>query len=110
EVISTKIFHALGYNVPEDFVLYIDRSEIRVDPDANWTDARGVRRRITPADVDHWLGKLARVGADGKVRVLASRYIKGRPVGEYKYHETRSDDPNDIYPHEKRRELRGLRV
>jgi len=110
EVISTKIFHALGYNVPEDYVLYIDRSEIQVDPEANWTDASGVRRAITEKDVDHWLGKLARVGADGKVRVLASRYIKGRPVGEYKYHETRPDDPNDIYPHEKRRELRALRV
>ena len=110
EVISTKIFHALGYNVPEDFVLYLDRSEIRVDPEADWTDESGVRRAITERDVDHWLGKLARVGADGKVRVLASRFIKGRPIGQYRYHETRPDDPNDIYPHEKRRELRGLRV
>ena len=62
EVISTKIFHALGYNVPEDFVLYLDRSEIRVDPEADWTDESGVRRAITERDVDHWLGKLARVG------------------------------------------------
>jgi hypothetical protein len=27
EVISTKIFHALGYNVPEDYVYYINRSK-----------------------------------------------------------------------------------
>ncbi len=110
EVISTKIFHALGYNVPEDFVFYVDRSRLRVDPKAEWTDESGTTRAITERDLDHWLGKLARVRPDGTVRVLASRYIKGKPVGEYRYHETRSDDPNDIFPHEKRRELRALRV
>lgn len=110
EVISTKIFHALGYNVPEDFIFYVDRARLKVDPEAEWTDASGRRRAITERDVDEWLGRLARVRPDGTVRVLASRYIKGKPVGEYRYHETRSDDPNDIYPHEKRRELRALRV
>jgi hypothetical protein len=110
EVISTKIFHALGYNVPEDFVLSIDRHNLQVDPEAEWRDQRGKLRPVTERDLDRWLGKMARVRADGTVRVLASRYIKGKPIGEYRYHETRSDDPNDIFPHEKRRELRALRV
>jgi hypothetical protein len=110
EVISTKIFHALGYNVPQDFICYIDRSSLRVDPKAEWTDRRGRKRPITDNDVDQWLGKMARVGPEGTVRVLASRYIQGRPIGQYRYYGTRSDDPNDLYPHEKRRELRGLRV
>jgi hypothetical protein len=110
EVISTKIFHALGYNVPEDYVFYINRSSLKVDPKANWTDQSGKRRAITEEDVDYWLGKLARVREDGTIRVLASRYIDGRYVGEYQHHDTRPDDPNDIYPHEKRRELRGFRV
>src|SRR5262249_33148267 len=110
EVISTKIFHALGYNVPEDFVFYVQRKNLKVDPNAQWTDPSGKKRPITEEDVDQWLGKMARVRADGTVRVLASRYIAGRPVGEYQHHGTRSDDPNDIFPHEKRRELRGFRV
>jgi hypothetical protein len=110
EVISTKIFHALGYNVPQDFICYVDRSRLEVDPKAEWTDARGRKRPFTDNDLDHWLGKMARVGPEGTVRVLASRYIQGRPIGQYRYHGTRSDDPNDLYPHEKRRELRGLRV
>ena len=110
EVISTKIFHALGYNVPEDFVVYVNRQSLQVDPKAEWRDERGKLRAVTEKDLDRWLGKMARVRPDGTVRVLASRYIKGKPVGEYRYHETRSDDPNDLFPHEKRRELRALRV
>jgi len=49
-------------------------------------------------------------GADGKFRAVASKFIPGRFVGEYRYYGVRPDDPNDIIPHEHRRELRGLRV
>jgi hypothetical protein len=110
EVISTKIFHALGYNVPEDYVFYVKRSNLVVDPKAEWTDPSGRKRHITEDDLNHWLGKMARVRDDGTVRVLASRYVPGQYVGEFQHHDTRPDDPNDIFPHEKRRELRGYRV
>jgi hypothetical protein len=48
--------------------------------------------------------------ADGTIRVLASRWLPGKIVGHFRYYGTRPDDANDIYPHERRRELRGLRL
>ena len=48
--------------------------------------------------------------ADGTVRVLASKFLKGKPVGPYPYRGVRIEDPNDRIPHEHRRELRGYRV
>jgi hypothetical protein len=50
------------------------------------------------------------MGSDGSYRVLAARALPGRVVGGFKYYGTRPDDPNDVVPHEHRRELRALKV
>lgn len=109
ELISTKIFHAIGYHVPEDYLVTFDRSQLSIAPGARMRTASGGKRAMKAADLDAWLADTPRTPS-GTIRALASRYVPGRVVGQFRYSGTRSDDPNDLYPHERRRELRGMRV
>jgi hypothetical protein len=52
----------------------------------------------------------AAIGPDGTYRAVAGRMLPGKVLGGFRYSGTRPDDPNDIVPHEYRRELRALRV
>jgi hypothetical protein len=109
ELVGTKIFHAIGYNVPEDFVASMDPATLAIAPGTMCKSKTGQKRPLLMADVQRWLARQPRQ-ADGTIRVLASRWVPGQVVGQFRYAGTRPDDANDIYPHERRRELRGLKV
>ena len=109
EVISTKIFHAIGYHVPENYVIDLDPARIEIAPDATLRTRGHSERPVQRSDVEYWLKDRVR-NQDGTIRVLASRFVQGTPVGQFRHHGTRGDDPNDIYPHEYHRQLRALRV
>jgi hypothetical protein len=109
EVIATKIFHAIGYHVPEDSIVTFSPSQLSVAATATMRTPQGKKKPLLMADVEAWLRATPKA-ADGRIRALASRYVPGKVVGQFRYSGTRADDPNDIYPHERRRELRGMRV
>jgi hypothetical protein len=109
EVIATKFFHAFGYNTPENYVATLRRESLAIDPKTRIEDRDGRERPMLPRDIDDVLERAAR-HPDGSYRVLASKALAGRPLGPFRYYGTRPDDPNDIHPHEHRRELRGLAV
>jgi hypothetical protein len=109
EVAVTKLFHALGYHVPENHIAKLTRENLVIDDRSTITAADGGERNLTDGDVDKLLRMAARA-ADGSYRVIASKAVAGKPVGPFLYAGTRSDDPNDTVPHEHRRELRALRV
>jgi hypothetical protein len=109
ELIATKLFHAIGYYVPQDFIVRFTLDRLTVAPDALARNATGDRVPIEMADVERWLRKTPR-RADGSIRALASLYVPGTVVGQFMYTGRRSDDANDLFPHERRRELRGMRV
>ena len=109
QYVLPKILHAIGYHVPEDFLVTFDASRLDVAPGARLRTPTGDRRPISKDDVTGWLKETPR-RPDGSIRALASRYVPGTVVGQFRYTGTRPDDPNDLYPHERRRELRGMRV
>jgi len=108
EVVATKLFWALGYNVPETHVAPLRRENLVIAPDAT-ISINGKRRQLTTGDVDRVLGQVER-SPDGSYRALASKALEGKPLGGFRYYGTRPDDPNDVVPHENRRELRGMGV
>jgi hypothetical protein len=109
EVIVTRFFHALGYHVPQASIATLRPQDLAIAPDATVRTPSGSRRRMRQSDIDEQLRRAYR-NPDGTYRVVAGESLPGRSLEGFKYEGTRSDDPNDVIPHEDRRELRGLRV
>lgn len=108
-VMATKFFWALGYNQVESFITSFDPQRVEFDPDATIRRPNGKRTRFTHRDLEELLERVAR-RPDGTYRVVAGRLLPGTIIGNFRFEGTRPDDPNDLVPHEHRRDLRALRV
>ena len=108
-VVASKIFWALGYNQVETFITTVDPRKVTIDPAATTRRPNGKRTPTRRGDLESIFERAAR-STDGTYRAAAGRIVPGRVLGPFRYEGTRSDDPNDIVPHEHRRELRALRV
>ena len=110
ELVGAAIYHALGYNVVQGYIVEVDPSRIVISPTATTVDLSGLKRQLTRRDVDRLLARGARL-PNGKYLATLSRFADGdSSPGYFKYYGTRPDDPNDIHPHEHHRELRANRV
>jgi hypothetical protein len=109
DMISSRILHAAGYYVPEYYIVHFTVDDLQLGDDVNLRDERGGIRKMRRQDVVELLLDVPR-DSDGRWRGIASRMLKGRPLGPFRFDGTRSDDPNDIVPHEHLRALRGYRV
>jgi hypothetical protein len=109
EVTVTKLMWALGYHVPENHIAYMRREQLVIGGGAKFTPPGGVRRPMRLDDLDALLQRADRE-ADGAYRIVASKALPGKPIGRIRFFDTRPDDPNDVVPHEDRRELRGYGV
>jgi hypothetical protein len=94
-VIVNRLLWAFGYNVPADQVAYVRPSDLVVAPGAG-----------SHVDLEDVLEKAWRA-PDGRIRVLASRWLAGENISGVSPIGARKDDPNDRIPHERRRDLRG---
>jgi len=108
-LVANKIFWTLGYWQVENYLAVFQPGNLEVAESATIRPPSGARRKMTRGDVDAILRRAHR-SADGSYRAVAARAVPGRPIEGFFYYGTRSDDPNDIVPHEHRRELRALKV
>ena len=110
EIAAAKLVWAAGYHTVEYYIVQMKPSDL-VIAETRHVHLPGGRpsAKMRQSDLD-WLMRRAQRDPDGTYRVSVSKAAPGRPVGRISYHGTRSDDPNDLVPHENRRELRGWRV
>jgi hypothetical protein len=109
DVIGSRVYHAAGYFVPCNRVVYLWRSKLHIDPKATVQNDQGTERPMAESDLDTIFRGSLRL-RDGRYRAVASLYLEGKPLGPWRYQDVRDDDPNDVIAHQDRRELRGMRV
>ncbi len=107
-MVASRAYYALGYWVPENYLVYFDRSQLAASPEGENINAVGKAVKLLDDDIDLFLSDVPMAG--DKYRAVATKVPPGKPVGPFQFYGQRSDDPNDIFPHEHRRSLRGLYV
>jgi len=107
--VAIRLVHALGYHVPENYLVEFSEETLVLGKDVTLADRLGRRRPMTRRDLTEILLKVPK-NSHGRYRATASRAIPGTGIGPYRYHGTRRDDPNDFVPHEHRRDLRGFAI
>lgn len=108
-MVSARLLGAAGFHTPPHRLIRLRREQLTFDRDAVINDEIGRRRKMTAADLELLLAGAAR-RPDGGYRAVVRSRPDGVDLGPFGYAGTRRDDPNDLFPHEHRRELRGLRV
>ena len=110
-MVTARFLYALGYHVPENYLVRFERSRLVANAEGQTVSSAGRPRRLYGDDIDAFLRTVA-TADDRTYRAVATRLPESREalLGPYQYWGTRSDDPNDTVPHEHRRDLRGLYV
>ena len=106
--IGAAIYHAVGFNTSCEQIVYFDPNVLQLLPGLIVTDNSGISKPFNQRALERVLAEATRRG--NLVRMQASAWLPGYLLGPFRYEGTRDDDPNDVIPHEDRRELRGARV
>ena len=110
EMVTSRLLYALGYHIPETYIVKFERSQLAANPEGQAVSSSGRPRALVATDIDLILRRVPVTGQT--YRAVATRLpeARGSLLGPFQIWGTRRDDPNDTVPHEHRRDLRGLGV
>ena len=107
-LVANRIFWALGYWQVENYLVTVNPDNVVIGESSVFTPLSGKKRPMKRRDLEDVFRRAHRTASG--YRAIAARAVPGRPIGGFRYDGTRPDDPNDVVPHEHRRELRALKV
>ncbi|MBU3758357.1 MAG: hypothetical protein FGM27_00280 [Candidatus Omnitrophica bacterium] len=109
EVIASRFYYALGYNVPQMTIVSIPSGSLAAAPGAKVTDDTGFAKDLTQEKLEEYLLFLP-TDDQGNYRASATKIITGQDKGSFDFLGKRRGDPQDAVDQERRRSLRALQV
>jgi len=107
-IIANRLLYAFGYNVPESYIVNLNRSKLVTSPYAVTMTKYDEEIPATSEDIDRLWSKVGQDPQTEFVRAAMLKEQEGIPLGPFSFSGKRHDDKNDRIRHEYRRELRGL--
>ncbi len=108
QAIGGKALHAAGYFTSCEQVVVFRPGALKLMPGLHLKNNFGDEVPFDRKALDTMLAHSPHYGT--LVRMQASRWLPGYNIGGFRFEGVRDDDPNDVIPHQDRRELRGLRL
>jgi hypothetical protein len=107
-VIGSAVYHAAGFYTSCEQVVYFKKSALKLTPGLSVTNNLGVTRPFDEKALEKVFAETTKRGE--YIRMQASAWLPGKPLGPFRYEKRRDDDPNDRIDHDDRRDLRGGRL
>lgn len=109
EVIASRFYHAIGYNVPQYTILFFKPEQITIGKDAITCDNSGFVKKLDQIILMRYLVSIPQT-PDGFYRASANKVPAGESLGSFSFWSRRKNDPSDPVNHRDRREIRTLGI
>ncbi|OQA57221.1 MAG: hypothetical protein BWY42_00667 [Candidatus Omnitrophica bacterium ADurb.Bin277] len=109
EVVASRFYHAIGYNVPQYTIFRFRPEDIVAGENAYTYDDTGFKKKMTPELLEQYLSFLP-ITEEGEYLASASKILPGKNKGYFSFRSRRKNDPDDPVNHRDRREIRALAI